>query len=744
MHVAWSRGALSKLLKNVIGLKHAPKILNDINDEVLSLRILASEVDELLRAANQQARGHPIQSLTHNLERVKSIALELESYIAYELTKTPTNEANARVDKSVFLRAESHLQRFKYDICSSRMALGSALSLFTASIILQIHKHIRENPCQLEVSQDNSAIEFAPNLLVRRIPQSGRHFSKPLQTVPETSLAREQRSSLKLETVCEEQLNSIQKVERLEAWEPGFQVQAPKAPVPDVFDDRAGKLQLLRKPSNFNCLCSNQHYYQRSPDNFSAMLGLFSLSYRVFPSKKQPLQHMQCQACSNNITMTYIFPRWLLARSVLVTYSCSMARAPELLLRVMRVRDFQPITDVFLILLEGRSERQVTEGLKNMLDNGEASVLDVNSEGSTILHTAVDLSLWHMALMLISYGADINYFNSEDPYPSSPFVEAWYTRWHAADMPGDLREKWEEIFWQNNSHLDDLGLSDLHKAYLGFGGYMFDAQPGETVLHWAVQKSDLDAVTKLLTSGADPNKQNLLGNSPLHYAQDAAALKLLLTHKADVKLENAHGASPLHGVTSATKSMIKTMIELGASIEQRTRDGKTPLLEACGRNELDVTQELLACGADVNAKDWKGRTLIFQSILSDGYETLDYVLLHPALDWQMAIKMGSFYALVAVSSCNVQTLRVMEKRWKGKIDIDKKIGDRSVREHAQQRRDHNEFRLKRGFRSPVADAVALYEAFMNMIHTINQRQEQSSDSEDELWEDAREYYTESS
>ena len=78
-------GTLAKLLRKGIGLKNAPDVLRTLNDEVSELRSTAYDVNDLLWTANQDPDDHPPKSLVSTLSRVKSILLQLESVVIWEL-----------------------------------------------------------------------------------------------------------------------------------------------------------------------------------------------------------------------------------------------------------------------------------------------------------------------------------------------------------------------------------------------------------------------------------------------------------------------------------------------------------------------------------------------------------------------------------------------------------------------------------------------------------------------------------
>ena len=126
-------GEIGKACKKIIDLRDAPDALIALNNEVTDLHILVRDVDNVLRLHSRISETDAPPSVTSALERVKATLLRLESLIAYELT-TPSGNNGPRLDRSVWLRAESKVQKLKDDIRADRVALASALSLLTSYV----------------------------------------------------------------------------------------------------------------------------------------------------------------------------------------------------------------------------------------------------------------------------------------------------------------------------------------------------------------------------------------------------------------------------------------------------------------------------------------------------------------------------------------------------------------------------------------------------------------------------------
>ena len=127
-----------------------------------------------------------------------------------------------------------------------------------------------------------------------------------------------------------------------------------------------------------------------------------------------------------------------------------------------------------------------------------------------------------------------------------------------------------------------------------------------TALMWAA--GDLAKVRLLVERGADVNVRSKMGRTPLSQAAthngNIEAVRLLLEKGA-----MADGVALLAAAAGDDAEIIRLLVDKGADVNARERDGATPLLYAAGSRNMVAVRFLIAKGADVNAANTDGGTV---------------------------------------------------------------------------------------------------------------------------------------
>lgn len=130
-------------------------------------------------------------------------------------------------------------------------------------------------------------------------------------------------------------------------------------------------------------------------------------------------------------------------------------------------------------------------------------------------------------------------------------------------------------------------------------------------IHNAAKAGDLELVRLLLARGARIDVRDHSGEQPIHYAAasgNVELIKFLLDSGVSVDARSDYGRQPLHLAAAWGRlDAARFLLERGARVNARA-DAiyGTPLHEAAGHAQM--VSFLLACGADVNAKEEDGTT----------------------------------------------------------------------------------------------------------------------------------------
>ena len=131
------------------------------------------------------------------------------------------------------------------------------------------------------------------------------------------------------------------------------------------------------------CFCScHKRTRLRTPSILRSVLGSIVLGFESLPLVAQTCDDEACRNhATTSITMDLALPQWFLHRIITIRATSELKRGPELLLRVLRVRSLD--SPIFGALRRGN-----TEIIKRLLEKGDASVLDVAENGTSILNVS--------------------------------------------------------------------------------------------------------------------------------------------------------------------------------------------------------------------------------------------------------------------------------------------------------------------------------------------------------------------
>ena len=209
---------------------------------------------------------------------------------------------------------------------------------------------------------------------------------------------------------------------------------------------------------------------------------------------------------------------------------------------------------------------------------GNVNDVDDTSYGSTALHFAAVYGNSDICSLLLSRGANVS---QTDENGDTPLHDAAY--FHYVDICQLLVDHKADVTSVNNE--------------------------GKTPLHIAVDRylSDSPTVCRPLITNESVNVADFLGNRPLHIAArngNIQTVQLLVDCGADVNVLNGDGQTPLHTAAGGRKDcpeLCSILLKHNAKIDAVDKDGNQPLHLACKRRHAATGNLLLSHGADVTA-----------------------------------------------------------------------------------------------------------------------------------------------
>jgi cytohesin len=215
-----------------------------------------------------------------------------------------------------------------------------------------------------------------------------------------------------------------------------------------------------------------------------------------------------------------------------------------------------------------------------------------DKDGWTPLHYAARSGHKDVVLLLIDHGADVN---AEAPDKSKPLDHATWS--DHQDVVKLLIDKGTNISKDDNLLYWSCmyGYRDLAELLIKKGADVNSkAWPNAPSLEavWNTPSSkQLDILKLLLDNGANPNAKDRWGWSLLHYTYtDVDLTRLLLDKGANPNaIENEDGLMPLHlAADKGRKAVVELLISRGADVNAKDYSGRTPLsyAEDLGSNDM--------------------------------------------------------------------------------------------------------------------------------------------------------------
>lgn len=158
-----------------------------------------------------------------------------------------------------------------------------------------------------------------------------------------------------------------------------------------------------------------------------------------------------------------------------------------------------------------------------------------------------------------------------------------------------------------------------------------------TLLMFAIECNSNNAVEFLLSKGARVARRDDIGRTALIVCLEMPTInleiltQLLNTDNTSIDKVDITGRTPLIITAGRDLSAVKLLIGKGAAVKTKDSVGKTALMEAAGKNQIEIVKFLIDVGSVVDARDASNNTaLLYAASLNtfgvDSREVVKYLI----------------------------------------------------------------------------------------------------------------------
>ncbi len=221
--------------------------------------------------------------------------------------------------------------------------------------------------------------------------------------------------------------------------------------------------------------------------------------------------------------------------------------------------------------------------------------------GATPLHEAVRYGRVDIARLLLSAGAKVNAMDSIGKTPILLII------------PAGAQNEMYPLLIKSKANVNQ---KDMY---------------GDTVLHVATMaNAPVNTLALLVSNGASVNERNKEGVTPLALAietKHSEQVRFYAQNGADVYAEDMQGNTPItKALESDTKEMLQTLIT-ASNVASTDSSGNTALHIAISKDApIDYIRYLVETGADVNARNKNGDSVLFITVQKNRRDAGDLLL----------------------------------------------------------------------------------------------------------------------
>ncbi|ANN63575.1 hypothetical protein SZ47_03515 [Brachyspira hyodysenteriae] len=143
---------------------------------------------------------------------------------------------------------------------------------------------------------------------------------------------------------------------------------------------------------------------------------------------------------------------------------------------------------------------------------------------------------------------------------------------------------------------------------------------GRNAFFWAAVLDELEMLKLFEKYNPDYNESDNYGSNALFFTRKVETVNYLLKNGADINKKNKSGRTPLiqHSLAYENQDHVKFLLEKGADINAQDNEGVTTLMFAVQTDKTKIIDICLSEKADINIKDNEGKTALFHTISSFG------------------------------------------------------------------------------------------------------------------------------
>ena len=238
-------------------------------------------------------------------------------------------------------------------------------------------------------------------------------------------------------------------------------------------------------------------------------------------------------------------------------------------------------------------------GIVSYLTANKARLNVQDSTGSTPLHEAVRYGRADIVKMLVAGGADVN---AKDRVGKTPILLI---------IPRPAQKQIYQILVDNKADVsakDSFGDTSLHNA--------------------TMNASDEEILDLLIKNGASCNERNKEGITPLAIAVEGAnaeQIKYFAANYADINARDNNGRTPL--TRAFEHEGILQLLVNSDNANMRDSEGNTPLhIALLNKASIADIEYLLSIGADENARNQNGDSVLYMAIQKENKEAVKLLL----------------------------------------------------------------------------------------------------------------------